>query len=62
VHVVSKNADLLRRFEALGFRPGLEPQRPVLGGMHELTQILLDAFDARLPTASLATRRTGPAP
>ena len=47
VHVITSNAELLRRFTARGFRPGLEPERPVLGAMHELTQVLLDAFDGR---------------
>jgi hypothetical protein len=53
---VSTNAELLRRFEALGFRPGLTPARPILGGMHQLTQVLLDALDGRLPTTSLSPR------
>ncbi len=56
VHVVTSDARLLERFEALGFRPGLEPQRPVLGRMDELTRVLLDAFDGRIATASLASR------
>ena len=47
VHVITSNAELLRRFTARGFRPGLEPERPVLGAMHEFTQVLLDAFDGR---------------
>jgi hypothetical protein len=44
VHVVTRDRELLARFVALGFRPGLEPQRPILGGMHELTALLLQAF------------------
>lgn len=47
VHVVTSDGDLLRRFEALGFRPGLEPRRPILGGMHDLTRMLLEAFDGQ---------------
>jgi hypothetical protein len=62
VHVVSTNPELLRRFEALGFRPGLAPARPILGGMHQLTQVLLDALDGRLPTASLPARPAEAAP
>ena len=58
VHVISGNAELLQRFEALGFHPGLEPKRPVLGPMHHLTQILLDAFDSSVETESLARRET----
>jgi len=52
VHVITRDAELSKRFNALGFRPGLEPARPILGGMHELTQRLLDAFDGRHPTTS----------
>jgi hypothetical protein len=47
VHVITSSPELRRRFLAAGFRPGLEPARPALGGMHQLTQILLDAFDGR---------------
>jgi hypothetical protein len=49
VHVISADARLLRRFEAAGFTPGLVPRMPAQGatmGMHELTQVLLDAFAA----------------
>ena len=49
VHVVSSNPRLLERFVARGFRPGLEPQRPALGGMHDLTRVLLGAFDGSSP-------------
>ena len=45
VHLISSNRALLERFVIQGFRPGLEPQRPVLGSMDRLTQILLDGFD-----------------
>ena len=49
VHVISADARLLRRFEAAGVTPGLVPRTPAQGGtigMHELTQVLLDAFAA----------------
>jgi hypothetical protein len=46
VHVITRDADLLARFVALGFRPGLEPRRPALGGLHDLTALLLKAFEA----------------
>jgi len=59
VHVITSDEQLLQRLTALGFRPGLEPQRPILGAMHELTQVLLDAFDSRLPVAALARRPAG---
>jgi hypothetical protein len=44
VHVISTNPHLMRRFVEQGFRPGLEPQRPALGAMHDLTRVLLHAF------------------
>jgi hypothetical protein len=44
VHVVSRDAALLRRFVAQGFHAGLEPPRAPLGPMHELTAVLLKAF------------------
>jgi hypothetical protein len=46
VHLITREPALLERFVALGFRPGLVPQRPTLGGLHELTALLLQAFDA----------------
>lgn len=47
VHVVAANARLRERLVAAGFRPGIEPEQPALGGMHELTPLLLEAFDGR---------------
>jgi hypothetical protein len=47
VHIVTSDENLLRRFEALGFRRGLEPPRPIIGAMHDLTRMLLEAFDGR---------------
>jgi hypothetical protein len=44
VHVVARDAALLARFEAQGFVAGLEPHRTPLGGMHDLTAMLLEAF------------------
>lgn len=49
VHIVTRDPELLERFVALGFTPGLEPKRPALGGMHDLTALLLQAFAAPLP-------------
>jgi hypothetical protein len=46
VHIVSRDPALLARFEALGFVPGLIPQRPALGGLHHLTDLMLQAFAA----------------
>lgn len=44
VHVLARDDALLARLLAQGFRPGLVPQRPALGGMHDLTALLLAAF------------------
>lgn len=44
VHVIGTNAQVLQRFVKQGFRPGLEPQRPALGAMHDLTRMLLHSF------------------
>lgn len=44
VHVIASRRPLLDRLTALGFRPGLGPERPAMGAMHDLTPILLDAF------------------
>ena len=57
-----RGPELLARFVALGFRPGLEPQRPVLGGMHDLTALLLKAFEApsAAPTRQAAITPTRP--
>ncbi|MDZ7652519.1 MAG: sulfatase-like hydrolase/transferase [Burkholderiaceae bacterium] len=49
VHLITRDPALLERFVALGFKPGLEPQRPALGGMHDLTALLLQAFTEPLP-------------
>lgn len=53
VHVITSRPELVERFRALGFQPGLEPQRPVLGGMHELAWLLADAFDSKRSLGSL---------
>jgi hypothetical protein len=60
VHVVTRDPQLLARFVALGFRPGLEPQRPILGGMHDLTALLLHAFGGD-QQADWRERAAGPA-
>jgi hypothetical protein len=44
VHVISSDPQLLARFTAQGFVAGLDPPRTPLGGMHELTAMLLQAF------------------
>ena len=54
VHIVTRDPALLARFVALGFKPGLEPARPVLGGMHELTALLLTALATPVAPAAPA--------
>jgi len=49
VHIIASDPELLARFTAQGFAPGLEPPRTSLGGMHELTAMLLKAFAAAPP-------------
>ncbi|MBK7902579.1 MAG: sulfatase-like hydrolase/transferase [Proteobacteria bacterium] len=49
VHIISRDRQLLERFIAQGFAAGLEPPRAPLGGMHELTAMLLQAFGAVAP-------------
>ena len=46
VHIVSRDAALLARFSAQGFAPGLNPPRQPLGGLHDLTAMILKAFAA----------------
>jgi len=45
VHIISADAALLKRFEALGFTPGLLPMQPSTAGMHALAPLLMSAFD-----------------
>jgi hypothetical protein len=47
VHVIASRTDVLERLVGQGFRPGLVPGRPVLGRMHTLGPMLLDAFGER---------------
>ena len=55
VHVVGRREAILQRLRDRGFRPGLEPQRPAIGAMYQLTPVLLEAFDAVTPTPETAT-------
>lgn len=59
VHVVSGDPALVQRFIERGFRPGIEPHRPALGGLHDLTRLLLELFDGEPPLrhANTATAR-----
>ena len=49
MHIISRDPQLLERFVAQGFAAGLEPPRTPLGGMHELTAMLLRAFGPVAP-------------
>lgn len=49
VYLVSKNERLLQRFVMMGYHPGVEPSRAPLGGLHDLTDHLLQAFSAEGP-------------
>lgn len=62
VYLVSKNERLLQRFLALGYRPGVAPPREPLGGLHDLTDHLLQAFSAEGPgtRSSRLARATPP--
>jgi hypothetical protein len=52
VHVIGRRERILHRLLEHGFRPGLEPRRPPIGAMYQLTPVLLDAFDAPGPPTS----------
>ena len=52
VHIISADARLLQRFEALGFAPGLVPPAQAAGSMHGLTPLMLAAFDTRALSTS----------
>jgi hypothetical protein len=56
VHVISADAALLDRLRSMGFGSGLVPAARPLGGMHELTALLVRAFD--VPRVDVA----GPCP
>ncbi len=55
VYLVSRQERLLQRFVRLGYQPGVHPRREALGGLHDLTDHLLQAFSAQGPGAR-ATR------
>jgi len=61
VHIIARDPALLARFTALGFTPGLEPTRAPLGGLHDLTAMLLAALAQPGPTLTTAALTPGPA-
>ena len=66
VHVIARRGELLQALAAGGFAAGLAPQRPALGGMHELTSVLVRAFgsdpDPGVDVARAAAGRQPPEP
>ncbi|MFN7571788.1 MAG: sulfatase-like hydrolase/transferase [Betaproteobacteria bacterium] len=44
IHIVTRDPELIARFTAQGFAPGLQPPRAKLGNMNDLTGMLLKAF------------------
>ena len=61
VHIVTRDPEILARFAALGFRTGLEPDRTPLGGMHDLTAMLLQGFGLAPPAQQAAGAAALPA-
>jgi hypothetical protein len=55
VHVIASRPAVLERLRDAGFRSGLAPRRPSIGVMHELTPMLLDAFDTSASASYLET-------
>jgi len=62
VHIVARDPALLKRFTELGFHAGLNPPRKSLGGMHELTALVLRAFAAPQAPATLIAAQTATMP
>lgn len=61
-YIVSRDPRLLQRFVQQGYHPGLEPPRAPIGGLHDLTDHLLQAASAGgpgVPTTQLAVRLPG---
>jgi len=57
VHIVSARPELLQRFVAQGFKPGIEPALPRIGAMFDLTRILMDVFDSASSKPKAAAER-----
>jgi hypothetical protein len=58
VHVIAKPGPVLDALAAEGFAPGLAPQRPRIGGMDDLTRVLMRAFGSDLePGVDIARAR-----
>jgi hypothetical protein len=58
VHVIAKRGPLLQALLAEGFVAGVAPQRPRIGGMDDLTRVLMRAFGSDLePGVDIARAR-----
>jgi hypothetical protein len=62
VHVIGRRERVLHRLRESGFRPGLEPTRPAIGAMYQLTPLLLEAFDEPGAPSQTASGSAGDAP
>ncbi len=61
VYLVARDPRLLDRFRALGFSDGLTPKRAPLGGLHDLTAMLLNALgDDALTSAPVSAPISAP--
>jgi hypothetical protein len=60
VHVITQRTDILESLQSAGLHPGLEPVRPILGPMHELTAVLLKVFDSGQTSPRSASNRFVP--
>jgi hypothetical protein len=49
VHIIASRPGILERLTAHGFSAGLTPARPVLGRLHELLPVMLEAFGDAVP-------------
>ena len=60
VHVITQRTDILESLQSDGLQPGLEPGRPTLGPMHELSAALLTVFDSGETSPRSASNRSVP--
>lgn len=57
VHVITHRTEILEPLRAAGLQPGLQPGRPALARMHELTALLLHAFNSTQTASRYAPNR-----
>jgi hypothetical protein len=57
--VITDRAEILEPLRSAGLQPGLNPGRPALGRMHELTALLLHSFDSAQTSSAQALSRSG---